>query len=237
MTGAGGRTLHLISAGAARGLAQAVIPAFEAAHGVRVAATYGAVGAMRERFDAGSACDVLVLTAAAIETCVQRGTIVAASRAPLGRVQTGLAVRSGDAAPGVADAASLAAAIVSADAIFFPDPQRATAGIHFVGVLERLGVRGRVQDALRPYESGAAAMAAMASATERTVLGCTQVTEILYTPGVALVGRLPAGFGLDTPYGGGVATASAAPPVAASFLATLAGPASAGLRRAGGFEG
>ena len=37
-------------------------------------------------------------------------------------------------------------------------------------------------------------------------LGCTQVSEILYTEGVELVGPLPARFELSTVYSGAVAT-------------------------------
>jgi len=231
-----GATLHLVSAGAARGVAQALLPAFEATHGVRVDGTFGAVGAMRERFVAGAPCDVLVLTAAVIDALARDGLVVADSCTPLGRVPTGIAVRTGDPQPGVGDGAALLAALVVADGIYFPDPERATAGIHFAGVLDRLGVRERVQPALRAYPSGADAMAAMAESSERVVLGCTQATEILYTPGVSLVAPLPAGFDLSTAYVAAVATRSAGTARARALIGALAGPSSAALRRAGGFD-
>ena len=50
-----------------------------------------------------------------------------------------IAVRAGDPAPPVGDAAELRAALLAADAIYFPDPKLATAGIHFAKVLDGWG--------------------------------------------------------------------------------------------------
>lgn len=224
-----------MSAGAARGLAEAVRPAFEAAHGVTVAATYGAVVAMREALDAGAPCDVVVLTAAMISALRREGRVLPGSEAPLGRVETAIAVPAGDPLPAVDDAARLAAALRAATTIHFPDPARATAGIHFVSVLERLGVRDEVASRLRPAANGAAAMAALAALPGTGALGCTQATEIRYTRGVTLVAPLPAGLDLATVYAAAVSASCGDRTLAAAFLDALAGDAAASLRAAGGF--
>ncbi len=122
------------------------------------------------------------------------------------RLPCAAAIRS----PPVGDADSLRAALLAADAIYFPDPKLATAGIHFAKVLDRLGIREAVADRLRPYPNGATAMREMASAQGRPI-GCTQVTEILNTPGVTLVAPLPQEFELATIYTAAVATRSASP--------------------------
>jgi len=229
-------TLHLLSAGAARGIAQALAPAFERDHAARIGGMYGAVGAIRERLDAGAPCDVIVLTAAMIDALRVQGAVLADTVAALGRVRTGIAVRAGDAAPDVGDEAALRRALAAADAIYFPDPQRATAGIHFMGVLQRLGLQVEAGPPLRPFPNGATAMAALAAASEAAPIGCTQVTEILYTPGVELVGPLPTAFELATVYAAAVTARSGAPELARRFVASLCGDSSAALRRAGGFE-
>ena len=46
-------------------------------------------------------------------------------------------------------------------------------------------------DRLRTFPNGITAMRAMASDAVPGAIGCTQVTEIAYVPGVALVGLLP----------------------------------------------
>ena len=228
--------MHLLSAGAVRGLAEAVRPAFEAASKARVEAVYGAVVAMRERLDAGAPCDVLVLTAAMIAALGKEGRIDAATAAPLGRVPTAIAVPAGDPVPAVSDGPALAAALRAASAIHFPDPARATAGIHFVQVLERLGVRAEVEARLRPFPNGAAAMSALAQVPGTGAIGCTQATEILYTPGVQLVAALPPEFALSTVYCAAAASGALDPALARRFVEALTGDASAALRRDGGFE-
>jgi molybdate transport system substrate-binding protein len=67
-------------------------------------------------------------------------------------------------------------------------------------------------------------------------LGCTQVTEILYTPGLTLVGPLPEPFGLATVYAAGVARGASDAALATTFIELLSGEDVAAERRAGGFD-
>ena len=132
---------------------------------------------------------------------MQRDTI-----APLGRVATGVAVRAGEPLPDIADGAALARALRAATGILFPDPARATAGIHFANVLKRLGVYAEVEARLATFPNGATAMRELAQAARPGLLGCTQITEIKYTPGVTLVGPLPGDYALSTVYSVAVCT-------------------------------
>ena len=228
--------LHLLSAGAAQGLARAIEPAFTAESGATLSARFGAVGAMQQLFDAGDACDVIVLTAALIDALAAAGAVRGDSRATLGRVRTGVAVRAGDAAPDVATPEALRAALLAADAIFVPDTERSTAGIHVAKVLRELGIDAAVRDRLRTFANGAAAMRELAASTSAAPIGCTQHTEILYTPGVRLVAALPQQFELATEYVAAVASRAADPALAARFVRALAGDGAQALRTAGGFE-
>lgn len=116
-----------------------------------------------------------------------------------------------------------------------PDPEKATAGIHFADVLRRLGIYESVRQRLEPYPNGATAMRAMADSGDSDLIGCTQVTEINYTEGVRLVGVLPPEFSLRTTYSVGVCVSGSQPTLAREFAALLAGPESASLRKQGGF--
>ena len=156
--------------------------------------------------------------------------------APLGRVRTGVAVRAGTPHPDVTTPEALARALEAADAIYFPDPQRATAGIHFERVLRELGLLERLGPRLRTFPNGATAMRELAAAGSAAPIGCTQITEILYTPGVELVAPLPLRFELATVYTAAVSARTADVQTAERFVALLAGAESAGLRAQSGFE-
>ena len=184
--------VRILSGGAAKGVVDAVQQAFTADTGAAITGSFGAVGAMKEKLLAGEPCDVAILTAALVEQLTAAGHLVAGSAAPLGKVRTGIAVRANEALPDVSGRAALAAALRAAKGIYFPDPERATAGIHFANVLRQLGVYDEVAPCLRPYPNGATAMAAMAAAHEPQLIGCTQISEIKYSVGVQLGGALPA---------------------------------------------
>ncbi|MBU6258177.1 MAG: substrate-binding domain-containing protein [Burkholderiales bacterium] len=227
--------VRVLSGGAAAAVVRAVQAGFEAETGARIEATYSAVGAMRERLLGGAPCDLVILTRALVLQLIESGHLVAGSAQSLGVVKTGIAVPSGHARPAIGDRAALAAAFRAAREIYFPDPGQATAGIHFMNVLKKLGLERELAAALRPLPNGATAMAAMARSTAERVIGCTQETEINYTAGVDLVGSLPREFELATDYTLGLCARAPEPALAQRLAALVAGPASAAVRRQGGF--
>lgn len=227
-------TLHLLSAGAAKGLVLALQSDFERASGVQLMSTFGAVGAMREQLDAGAPCDAIVLTRSMLDSLAAAGETLAGSVRDIGWVHTGVAVPQGAAAPRVTDAAALRALLQRASAIYLPDPERATAGIHALRVLRELG-QAQIER-LRPFPNGAAAMAAMARAADPAAVGITQVSEILYTPGLQLLGPLPPPFALATLYSAAVTQGAPQAEAAARLLALLSAPAQVALRQRSGFE-
>ena len=229
-------TLHLLCAGAAQGLVKALEARFTADTGAVLQARFGAVGAMQEALLAGEPCDLLVLTAPMVSALAASGQVDGSRSAPLGHVRTGVAVRSGEAIPDVSTPEALKALLLSAEGIYFPDPVRATAGIHFAKVLRELGVHDELAARFRTFPNGATSMRELAACTEPRMVGCTQVTEILYTPGVQLAGLLPPQFELATLYSAAVCTKSLQPALAAALLARMTGPEASALRRAGGFE-
>ena len=150
--------------------------------------------------------------------------------------QTGVAVRAGDAPVAVHDESALRETLRAATSVYIPDPQRSTAGVHFMDVVQRLGLRAAISPRVVEFASGAQAMAALARAVDARPIGCTQVTEILYTPGVSLVASLPAGFDLATPYAAAVSMRARQRALAEAFVALVTGPASESLRRSAGFQ-
>lgn len=228
--------LNILSGGAAQGLVQSVADAFRAETGLDIAGSFGAVGAMREKLLAGELADILVLTDAIVADLARDGHVAMDTVTRIGVVRTGVAVRSGSIKPAIAEADELRRVLEAADGIYFPDPRLATAGIHFAKVLTTLGINTDANPRLLTFPNGAAAMKAMSTSPLANPIGCTQVTEILNTAGVELVGLLPKAFELATVYTAAVAAQARYPREAARLaqmlIAAEAGPA----RRRLGFE-
>jgi len=218
--------LNFLSGGAAQGLVQALQASFEADSGLRLHGRFGAVGAMQESLLAGTEpCDVFISTHKMVQELVVEGRLRAGSAAPLGRVHTGVAVRAGEADPAIGSPEDLRVALAAATALYFPDPERATAGIHFAKVLAELGLADETLARWHNYPNGATAMREMAAGGPAGAVGCTQVSEILITPGVRLVGTLPQRFDLATLYTAAVTASARQPGAAARFIALLTSPA------------
>ncbi|MBX3499023.1 MAG: substrate-binding domain-containing protein [Alphaproteobacteria bacterium] len=214
-------SIHVLSGGAAQGLVESLRAPFEAATGHRIDGTFGAVGAMRDKLLAGAPADLLILTSALIVRLERDGHLVPDSARIIGGVETAIAVRRRDAAPSIGSADSLRAALLDADEIHLPDPTQATAGIHFAKVLRDLGIADRLAARLRPAPDGRTAMRALAASKSERPIGCTQVTEILATPGLDLVGSLPPSCALSTIYAAAITRHARAPEAAGRLVAML----------------
>lgn len=230
-----GMQVRLLSGGAAHGLVSAITPRFTAETGATISGTFSAVGAIRDKLLAGEPADAVILSRSMIAELANAGQVESA--VDLGIVQTAIAVRAGDDVPAIGSGAELKAALLAADALYCPDPKLATAGIHFVGVLDKLGIRDAVGGRLRTFPNGMTAMTAMAQQAGGRPIGCTQVTEILAVPGLTLAGPLPKEHELATTYSAAIASKSQSKELARRLLAILSGPESADQRRKAGFDG
>jgi molybdate transport system substrate-binding protein len=222
--------LTFLSAGAAFGL----VTKLAAEAGIDIAGTFSAVGAIRDKVLAGEPCDIVILTRAQIVELAAQGRVVAETSADLGTVHTAIAVKTGMPLPAIANEEALRATLLAADALYFPDAQKSTAGIHFAKVIDALGIRAQVAARIKNYPNGTTAMREMAQASGNPV-GCTQATEILATPGISLVGSLPRPLELATIYTAAASASAANPEAARAFVSRLSGDTTRALRARSGF--
>lgn len=227
--------IKVLSGGAANGLVSALESSFRRETGFGVSGDFGAVGGMRDRIRDGEAVDLILLTKAIVADLDAKGIVVGSTVTDVGTVATSVAVRDGDPVPDVSNRERLKSALLAADAIYFPDPEKATAGIHFAKVLRDLGIHENVASGLRTFPNGQTAMAALAQAPDESPIGSTQVTEILNTAGVALVGPLPPGCELETVYTGAVSARARHKEQAAALLTMLTDAANQSVRTQKGF--
>jgi molybdate transport system substrate-binding protein len=192
---------------------------------------------MYDLYVTGVPCDLLLLTRAQIDELDAAGCIVAGSIVDVGHVKTGIAVRADTKVnPAINDAASLKATLLKASSLYCPDMKQSTAGLHVAGMLKQLGIWDDVKNHISEHPNGATAMRMMDTSNDSDSIGCTQVTEIIYTPSVRLVGLLPKEFELSTVYSIAVPKRSTEPLAAQAAIAKLCGDANLSVRVAAGFD-
>lgn len=228
-------TLHLLCAGAAQGLVTALADTARERLDLVTGGRFGAVGSMRDAFNAGEPCDVFVSTQSMIEAMIAEGSLAREGSAPLGGVSTGVAVPQGCHAPVVDAPESLAAALEAASSIWVPDMLKSTAGQHVARVMDGLGIRERIDGRIRMHPNGATAMREMVASGDRGAIGITQASEILFTPGAVLVDLLPKRFELSTVYSAAVTQRSQQSALAHAFVALLVSNEQDELARRCGF--
>jgi molybdate transport system substrate-binding protein len=227
--------LKILSGGAAHGLVRSVTGQFREKTGLDIEGEFGAVGVMAGELRSGVDADIVVLTAALVADLVGENLVTATSVRDIGRVETALAVRSGDPPVDAHDAGTLRAALVAADAIFVPDTKTSTAGIHVAKVLEKLGIADDVADRLKIFPNGATAMRNLAASTAARPIGCTQSTEIISTEGATLSGSLPKGYDLATVYTAAITARTDKAEAGQVLIDLLTAPEQRELRSRAGF--
>ena len=228
-------SLKILSGGAAQGLVKSLAPAFKAKTGLDIDGEFGAVGVMADKLRAGTPTDVILLTEALVGALAKEQLVIPASIRNVGVVETALAVRTGDPKVSAPDQAGLRKAFLAADAIYVPDTRASTAGIHVAKVLTLLGILGDVEGRLKIYPNGATAMRHLAESPARYPIGCTQATEIISTPGVALSGALPPGCELATLYTAAITVGAVWAREAQTLIDLLTEATHHELRRRAGF--
>lgn len=225
--------LTVLSAGAVRPVVPGLAEEFRQETGHTVRLSFDTAGALRRRATTEPA-DVVIITDAAIDDLARQGIVVQGTRTDIARVGIGVGVRAGAPRPDVSTPEALKRTLLDARSFVYMDPGKgATSGIHFAGVLERLGIAAAVREKALLWPAGASAEAVAAGRAELCV---QQISEILPVSGVILVGPLPRELQKVTTYSGGLVARSASPDAARAWLAFLARPAFQARFRAAGLD-
>jgi len=219
---AAGAEIKVLTAGAMRLMVAELGEAFRQETGHTIAITSGTAGEVRRKVTAGDAADVVIASDTVIEQLAGSGLVVADTRADIARTGIGVAVRDGAPKPDIATTEAFKQALLATKSLVYQDPARgATSGVHFAGVLQRLGIADAVKDKSLLWQGNYAAEALVTGKAELCV---HQISEIIPVKGVVLVGPLPKELQKVTTYSGGVATKAANPEVARAFMAFLTRP-------------
>src|SRR5262249_22645423 len=160
---------------------------------------------------------VAVLSVPAITDLTGRGLAGADGRVAIGTIGSGVAIRAGAAKPRIATSDELKAVLLAAKSISYGDPASgATSGIHFAGVLQRLGIADQMKPKTVLMPFGADAIERVAKGESE--LAVSQASEILSNPGVMLAGPLPAELQNSTTYAAAALKSSKAADAAQALL-------------------
>ncbi len=214
--------LQVISAGAMRSIVTELAAAFEKETGHSVKLTFGTVGVIKAKLAEATPVDIVIMTDEAMRDMTRQGAVVEGSWTPIGRTGIGVAVRDGAPKPDIGSPEALKQTLLSTKSLVYVDPaQGGTSGIHFAGVLQKLGIADAVKPKTTLVPGGYPAELVARGDVELVV---HQISEIIPVKGVTLVGPLPKELQKTTVYAAGVTVGSASRTTAGAFVAFLARP-------------
>ena len=226
--------IKVLTAGAMRGVVDALLPGFEQQTGHKVAVDNATAGALAKRIEGGEAFDVAIITPKAIGDLAQKGKLAAGTRTDLAKVGMGVAVKAGAPLPDIKTVETFKRTLLAARSVAYIDPKAGgSSGIYFDGLLDRLGIANSVRPKAKLKQGGYVADLVASGEAEIAV---HQISEILPVKGVVLVGPLPAEVQNFTTYSASVGAAARDVAVARALIAHLAGPAAAPVLKARGME-
>lgn len=219
--------------GAVRAIVTPLAEDYAKANGHTIKWVAGTAGGLQKQAAAGEAFDVVIVTAGGIDELAKSGKVAAGSRADLGRMGVGVAVRTGAAKPDISNPEAFKQSMLAAKSLMYADPALGgQSGIHTAKVFADLGIA----EALKPRTilfPGAPDGLKRVAAGEIEI-GIGQVSEILAAQGVTLVGPFPPALQNSLTFS--AALAPQAPDAALALVRELTGPAARERFRTAGFE-
>ncbi|HNI84060.1 MAG TPA: substrate-binding domain-containing protein [Ottowia sp.] len=190
----------------------------------------GGVDAAR-RVAAGEVFDAVVLGADAIDRLIADGQVRAGSRVDLVRSGVALAVKAGAPRPDIGSAQAVRAAVLAARTV---GCSTGPSGVALARLFDHWGIAEQVQARLVVPPPGTPVGALIARG--EVELGFQQLSELMFLPGIDVLGPLPEPIQITTVFAGGVPTASRQPQAAQALLERLAAPDLTAIKRANGMD-
>lgn len=184
-----------------------------------------------KRVRAGERFDVVVLASTVIEKLAAEGHLVAGSRVDIVRSGVAVAVRAGAPRPEIGSESALKHAVRRARNLSY---STGPSGDYLVSLFDRWGIAGEIAGRIVVPPPGTPVGSLVADGTVE--LGFQQLSELLFLPGIDVLGPLPAPIQHLTTFSAGVGARSTRADEARALLAFFASPATADIKRKNGME-
>jgi len=208
-----------------------VVVQFERQSGYKIVITSDVGAGLLRRINAGEPFDIFAGTPAQIDSLAKDGKIALDTRTSLVHSGIGVEVRAGAPKPDISTVEAFKQTLLNAKSIAYL--KEGASGLYLAGLMDHLGIADAIRSKLTRPESDIVSELVAKGEIE---VGMVVTTQILTTPGVQLVGPLPAEIQSYVVFQGAVSAASHAADAARALLKFLTGPVAIPVIRAQGME-
>ncbi|MGP0089720.1 MAG: molybdate ABC transporter substrate-binding protein [Xanthobacteraceae bacterium] len=204
---------------------------FEQKTGYQLVVTSDIGAGLLRRINAGEPFDVFTGTPPQIAGLIKEGKVIADTRTNLVRSGIGVEVRAGAPKPDISSVDAFKRTLLGAKSIAYL--KEGASGLYLAGLLDRLGIAEAINSKVRRPDADIVSELVAKGEIE---IGMVVLTQILTTPGVELVGPLPAEVQSYVSFVAAVGSNSHSPDVARELIRFLTGPVAAPVIKSQGME-
>jgi len=184
--------ISFLCAAALRPAMQELIPEFQKTSSHNIKVEYANIGVITERVRRGDEADLAIVSPQQWESLQKTGRISAGPRFVIAQVGIGALVRKGASRPNIRSVDDFKRAMLDAQSIVIGNAdQGSPEGIYLIALFDRLGISDKIKSKLQlsPAIPGRVAETVIKGDAE---IGFIQMSEIITSPDMDLVGPLPA---------------------------------------------
>jgi len=231
--------IRVMSSGSLKLALNQLVPDFQKSSGNTVTIVYGPAGAITNLVRKGDAADVVIVSRAQLEGLESQGKVAHGSRVDIAGSALGVAVRKGAPKPDISSVEAFKRTLLTARSIGYRDPSTGSlSGTYTAGMLERLGIAQELKPKIKLDRSEGDVpenvFQALVSGEIEMQIG--QISEIVISPDIDLVGPLPAEIQNVTWLAAGTVSTSKAHEAAEAFISYISSTSAAAVFKTSGFE-
>jgi molybdate transport system substrate-binding protein len=185
----------------------------------------------RQKLDAGAQFDAAFVLPALMDQLVAEGRVVVGSRTGFLRVPIGVAVRAGAPKPAIGTVDAFRQAMLDAKSVAFL--KAGISGPHLDALFARFGIAKEIQAKSRRTETDTVGELVAAGEAE---VGVTAIATLMATPGLDIVGPIPAEIQAYVVFEAAVSATTAIPEAAKELIAFVTGPEALPVIRSKGMQ-
>ena len=178
--------LKVLSGNGSRPAVIALTQQFEKATGHKVTVDFFVNPDVKKKIEGGEYFDVTVLNPPVLDELIKQGKVAADSRAVIGRIGLGAAIKAGAPKPDISTVEGFKKTMLSINSVAYPGD--GASGIYFVSLLDRMGIGAEMKPKLRPMP-GEYNVEVVATGTVDMVV--VVASRIYGVPGVDMLGLIP----------------------------------------------
>lgn len=230
-TSAQAAELKVLSGNGARAAVRELCEQFERASGHKVTVHFEVNAALEKKIEAGEPFDVAVLNPQPLDASIRNGKVVAASRAVIGRIGLGAAVKAGAPKPDISTVDRFKAALLATKGVAYPG--EGASGRYFASLVERMGIGEQMKPKMRPMAAEDTVEVVARGEADMVVVVASRIVGV---PGVEFIGLIPAEVQANIGFATGISSGTKEPDAARALVRYLTAPEAAAVLRKAGIE-